>query len=104
MPGLLHNITIEKGVDFQIEFIVTDPDTGLPFDFSGYTGIGQLLNNAGTKAADFAVALNSGSVLVQLSETATNIALGRDYTYWIDTTHPSQPDRRIGKGRATVKI
>lgn len=99
MPGLIHNITIEQGVDFQVEFIVTEPDTGLPFNFTGYTGVGHIFDAAGLPVAEFTVILSAGLVLAKLNETETAITLGRNYTYSIDATHPLNPDYRIGKGQ-----
>jgi hypothetical protein len=105
MPALIHNITIEKGADFQCEFLVSHPETGEAFDFTDYTSSAPLINRAGTTVAEFTVTLSLGVVLIAMTpEAEAELVEASNYNhrYTVRVSSPDDPDFRIAQGMVRV--
>lgn len=101
------NIVIEQGATWSKTLTLTDTDTGLPIDLTGYTFRGQMRTDydAAAAAASFTCTVASaleGIVTVYLSATATAAIAYGGYVYDIEMVKPDTTVARLLYGKAKV--
>lgn len=103
VPAL--NITIDKGVDYNSTFTVTNPD-GTPAVLTGYGGTAKIKKYPGdTVSYPFSVSITAATGRVSIAMTSGATALldeGRHY-YDVVVTAPSGIIRKVVEGMALVK-
>lgn len=103
IPAL--NITIDKGIDYDSTFTVTNPD-GTPAVLTGYSAVAKLKKYPGdTTSYSFSVSITAATGLVNIRMSAavtSTLDEGRHY-YDVVITAPSGTVKKVVEGMALVK-
>lgn len=107
MPATQYDIDdMEQGSTFQLDVTITDPDTELAIDLTGYTARSQArVNYADALPAftfDVSVPSAEGIVTMSLTDEATAVIAKGSYVYDLELVTPSGNVVKIIKGKVKV--
>jgi len=99
------NITIEKGVDFENSFTISNPD-GSAFNLFGYTAVAKIKKfPSATISKSFSVSITPaiGKILISMGSSMTSeLSEGRNYYDIIIISNGYNQKTRVIEGMALV--